>query len=705
MKFIYTLFFSFIACSVFAQTYNLNWNNFPQPLQNATLIETCDTAKILLNLLDDSTSEEDFPFTITRQGTATIEDIWTSTAENFTIDFANPTHEIMIFPYVDEEIDTGKELKFRVESALGEVKFWTIFLYDDFEEFEIITNFWDGSDSIPCSNSSYNFDMSIEQNVDEIDEYNNYYFYEWTSGQASATGTSVFIGIDGIFYLGSDTVAVEITALNCSQTVYEVLREGYNIYLDTFACRSIEPVEFMGEFFQNSYNYNAATKRLSLVSENGCDSTVTLTVRWLANETQTEVIYKNPDEIIDFNGTAITEYGNYESFGQTWEGCDSNYLLTVLPIEAQSNLSYLPDSLTSSTVSCINETCLPIYLPNLEDYTIFLDDEIIEPNFVNDCSESFNFYGRAGVDYLIGRGSDNFGIDFIVHNYDTIPVDFNYSNIDELVAGLNHYLPGFFFNKSQDNEDLYLMKIPPDFDKLIINLIDRLTGITYLVWFSSWYSTNGQALYFSTESGVKNLKIRHNITNEEKSIIVDFKPLTYPIPTDTTVFEYYPEVNQRVSFPLSTNELCLDFSSVEMTCPQNWEGIVDYTLDNTGNLTFKPLIAYNSTACFRLCDDLGVCKEMLLKLKFDGEQTDPTQFSANVFPNPVQDILTITTKLGVNISQINIFNVAGQIVGKFITLPRNYAEIDLSRYAEGLYFIEVETTGGADFLEKIVIQR
>jgi len=705
MRLVYILFFSLLALGLSAQTYSLDWSNFAQSLQNSTLIESCDTVKVTLNLSETSTSEADFPFTITRQGTATAEDIWTNIENDHTVEFTNPVQEINILPYEDDEVDTGKELKFRVESALGEVKTWTVFLYDEFEEFEIIANSWGNLDSLPCTND-IGFDLMIEQTADEIDVHNNYYSYQWTSGEASAVGTSVYIGLHGEFYIEGNTVSVEIFALNCSQTVYQTYPQGYNIILDTFACRSSVPVEFMGEFFQNNFNYNAATKRLDLVAENGCDSIVFLRVHWLANETRTEVIYKEADEIIDFNGMPITEYGNYESLAQTWQGCDSNYLLTVLPIEIQSDLTYLPDSITSSTVSCINETCLPIYLPNLEDYTISLDEEIINPVFTNDCQMYFDVFDFNGVDYLLGSGSDNYGIDYIIYNDDTLAIDFNFRNIDELVGGLNYYLPDFPFTKSQDSEDIYLLNVPSDFERLRINLLDRLTGFTYLAWLNGWSNNpRGEGLYFSTEPGIKNLKIRHNTTGEEKLIIADFKPLIYPIPTDTTIFEYYPEIGQRVSFPLWTNELCLDFSSVEMTCPQNWEDLVDYTLDDTGDFTFKPLKPYNSTGCFRLCDDLGICKEILMKLKFEGLQVDPTQFSANIYPNPTSDILTITTKLGVNIRQINVFNVAGQFIDEFIPFPRNYAEVDLSRYAEGLYFIQVMTAGGEDLMKKIVVQR
>jgi hypothetical protein len=427
MKFFYTLFFTLVTLSIFAQTYNLGWTSFPQPLQNATLIEMCDTTKVMLDLFNTSTSEEDFPFTITRHGTATMEDVWTNIEETLTVDFINPTQEILIFPYLDEEVDTGKELIIKVESALGEVKFWTIYLYDDFEEFEILDNIWNGSNTIICSNT-FGFDLSIEQASEEIDNYNNEYFYQWESGLANAVGPYVYIGIDGEFYIDDDTVSVEVSALNCSKTIYRVFPQGYDITLDTMACYSIVPVEFEGEYFLNYNNYIISTKRLDLVAENGCDSIVRLNVHWLANETRTEVVYKNPDEIIDFNGMFITEYGNYTNYEQTWQGCDSNHLLTVLPIETQSNLTYLPDSITTSTISCINETCLPIYLPNLEDYTFSLDGEIVNPVFTNDCQMTFPAQWGGSVGHFFEDGSGNLGIDFVVYNNDSLWIDFNYSN-------------------------------------------------------------------------------------------------------------------------------------------------------------------------------------------------------------------------------------------------------------------------------------
>jgi hypothetical protein len=76
-----------------------------------------------------------------------------------------------------------------------------------------------------------------------------------------------------------------------------------------------------------------------------------------------------------------------------------------------------------------------------------------------------------------------------------------------------------------------------------------------------------------------------------------------------------------------------------------------------------------------------------------------------LFPNPCDGILTIqfSKEIPENAS-LQVFNMLGNIVYKEALNDRQSRQIDLSRLAQGMYYIRIENTEHS-FSEKIVIQR
>lgn len=65
----------------------------------------------------------------------------------------------------------------------------------------------------------------------------------------------------------------------------------------------------------------------------------------------------------------------------------------------------------------------------------------------------------------------------------------------------------------------------------------------------------------------------------------------------------------------------------------------------------------------------------------------------NLYPNPVHDVLNITTKETIKISSINIYNTLGQLV---LVIP-NVQEtkiVDVSSLSSGNYFIKIHSDKG-----------
>lgn len=78
---------------------------------------------------------------------------------------------------------------------------------------------------------------------------------------------------------------------------------------------------------------------------------------------------------------------------------------------------------------------------------------------------------------------------------------------------------------------------------------------------------------------------------------------------------------------------------------------------------------------------------------------ESAEYSIRIFPNPVKNILTITTES--EISGVTIYDASGRIVlAKNIIRCQN-AEVDLSSLEDGIYFVRVETQTGIA-LQKIV---
>lgn len=70
----------------------------------------------------------------------------------------------------------------------------------------------------------------------------------------------------------------------------------------------------------------------------------------------------------------------------------------------------------------------------------------------------------------------------------------------------------------------------------------------------------------------------------------------------------------------------------------------------------------------------------------------------NIFPNPVKDVLNISTESSVKKQSMHIYNILGQLV---ITVPHaeNYNEIDVSKLPKGNYILKIKTELGTTVIK------
>ena len=84
-----------------------------------------------------------------------------------------------------------------------------------------------------------------------------------------------------------------------------------------------------------------------------------------------------------------------------------------------------------------------------------------------------------------------------------------------------------------------------------------------------------------------------------------------------------------------------------------------------------------------LCTDTTTC-QVITTVGIEEEN----QFSFNVFPNPTNGILNISSSQ--EIESVVVKNTLGQIV----LMERNSNSIDMSSFTNGIYFVTIETSAG-----------
>jgi len=76
--------------------------------------------------------------------------------------------------------------------------------------------------------------------------------------------------------------------------------------------------------------------------------------------------------------------------------------------------------------------------------------------------------------------------------------------------------------------------------------------------------------------------------------------------------------------------------------------------------------------------------------KFVGINKDNSVSEVNVYPNPANNVLNITAQ---NIETLKVLNIAGQVIDNQV-VNNNNAEINVSNYSAGIYFVQVRTDKG-----------
>jgi len=126
------------------------------------------------------------------------------------------------------------------------------------------------------------------------------------------------------------------------------------------------------------------------------------------------------------------------------------------------------------------------------------------------------------------------------------------------------------------------------------------------------------------------------------------------------------------------------------------------------------LFSYNGEVCVRSAEGDEACATIPeggiiveSQLPTNTNQVEPAGWNYRIFPNPVQDLLTVELTLAQSSTMdISLYSISGALIQNksFIAgVGRVQAQLDLQGVAAGFYFLEVMTEGGKG-VRKVVIE-
>ena len=108
-------------------------------------------------------------------------------------------------------------------------------------------------------------------------------------------------------------------------------------------------------------------------------------------------------------------------------------------------------------------------------------------------------------------------------------------------------------------------------------------------------------------------------------------------------------------------------------------------------------LAFNDTYAFAGIAGMGVWKRPLLELNIDEVNNN---YNNLIYPNPSNGKFTIS--YSTNINSIEVINTIGETIYHSVSNLQNKVEIDLSRFAKGIYFVKLDN-GEQIMTEKIIL--
>ena len=584
MKLIYSLIFSLMSLSGFGQIDTVHANFMFNKIDESVLIADCDTFNIVFDFSSDQFIER-MPILISRDYNPSLSEYWLNES-TLTLTEDNPYWNLKI--YVDSTLGSPSSdfLRFKLVDNDNDDDSFVIYFLPEIPCFDVVPLF-DEDNFVLCEYGNANFRIEFDSLLENTPYQFDFYDTN-TESVLELFGDELYFD-DWWDILISPELNIEVRTLNCSQSLasYPVLQRGF-ASLDTIICKN-DTIDFFAQ--QVSYPTNMKDYVMSSGAENGCDSILTLNIDYLPVDFEVQQVTKTPEESILFHDSLIVDYGTYLAHSQNIHGCDSSEILSLIPLETLDYISRLPNQIETYASLCEEGICIPFYVPNKTDYRYIVNDVLYEYDDLGYCSSGNNVQNILSINLNPGfiTEATPYRLEYVEINSSFYP-DIYFSSIQELVNGLNAAYPAGKFAKGYADGEIFsfnpairisfVYRNLETFDRKFLNP-SSVTSLSFLA-----------GINLPLEKGFNDFRIEHKTQDFAKDIKVFVaSPLVY---LDGTLrIDYLPELNNKVQFPLPYSVLCDAISSARLICPENWEGIVDYTLTEEGVLTFEALKPYN----------------------------------------------------------------------------------------------------------------
>ena len=476
-------------------------------------------------------------------------------------------------------------------------------------------------------------------------------------------------------------------ANGCDSTVIMTLsvNPSYEVNETTTICESELPYTWNGIVFNT-----AGSQSITMQAVNGCDSIVTMTLAVNPTYMVTDARSICPSELpYTWNGIVFNGAGSQNVTLQTVNGCDSIVImiLTVNQTHVTTDSQTICESELPYTWNGVTFTAAGVNTATLQDAngcdsTVIMTLSVnpsYEVNEMTTICESelpytwngivFNTAGSQSINLQTGNGCDS-----VVTMILTVTP--TYAVIDAMSIcqnALPYTWNGITFNEG-GTQTVTLQSVSGCDSVVTMTLTVNTategdTSATVCGSFD-WYSYTGL-----TESG----DYTHTMTNAAGCDSVVTLHLT---------------VNESV-----TIELYLTIS----------EDDLPYTY---GDTTFEPGSVQTGDYTFYLTSETGCDSIIVLHLTvLTGIDEHLMTTTMNVYPNPTTDKINIQLSRNneqMGTAEIQVFDVYGKLLETVETVIANSlqtVQIDLSRYASGVYLIKAVANGNVLAVRKVVKQR
>ena len=531
-----------------------------------------------------------------------------------------------------------------------------------------------------------------------FDTYDRRRLKYWCDWFATPRTTTEFIYPLANTPLGAGEFNIEVQALNCTYDLSTYVYERSTLYYDTIVCRNSTANLFNRDF---QHPQDSLRTLISNSNANNCDSVFQVNVTYQRYDYDLDFQFLEEGQTILFDGLPVDEEGFYSAVYENELGCDSMFHTVVIPAEAQAVLYTIPDAVSGTSAGCQGGICIPFLTLFYSNYDYFVDGEMIDYTDITLCeSAPYSLYSTTNVFSWLSEEERK--ISNLVIDSEPQEGSFCVSNSEELVHILNYFMPDLGLILNNDSR-LYCSR---EFH-LAYDIEELSSGNVYSYDSDIGYARSEEVgVYIPMSEGIHEVKIKHKYSDVEKIVTVNLEEHSFPV-LDTLKLNYLGQVNQSISFPLPALDLCGEIISATEICSEISPGIADFTLTNQGLLTLKPLIEESFELCMEICDAKNICQIVLFAMEFpmETEEEEEEELYRSMYPNPVQSILHLSESEESFFKQIRILDVTGKTIESVDLEELNVYQLDVSRYAEGLYFLVRKLENGETIVEKFVVQR